>query len=81
MREVSHFLSELKHESQSRDVSDASPSVTKDEQLSGAGSNPALGHGPASLDPLQSASPEDRASCNERSFRSLSYLSRVLHLE
>lgn len=70
MREVSHFLSELKNESKSRDVSEISSSVTKDEPLSRAGSNLALGPGPASLDPLQSASPEARVSGKKRLFRS-----------
>lgn len=61
MREVSHFLLELRNGSESRDVHEIPPSLPENEVVGGSSSEPA-GPAPLSMDPLQSASPETRVS-------------------
>lgn len=62
MREVSHFLLELKNGSGSRDVCEIPPAVPENEVVPGSGSEAAAPPASISLDPLQSASPEARVS-------------------
>lgn len=81
MREVSHFLLELKNCSESRDVCDIPPSVPEHEVVAGTGAEPVLPAKPISLDPLQSASPETRVSilaCRGR--RRITHCRQVLFL-
>lgn len=64
MREVSHFLLELRNGSESREVHEIPPSVPENEALPDP--DPLASHHlpsmPASVDPLQSASPATRVS-------------------
>lgn len=60
MREVSHFLFELRNVSESRDNCEVPRAVPRSEPVSSPSLDPAPPAPPLSLDPLQSASPETK---------------------
>ena len=62
MREVSHFLLELRNTNESRDACEVPRVVPRSEPVSSPSSDPAPPVPPLNLDPLQSASPETKVS-------------------